>query len=190
MPMEASNKNSSSLRCLGILKTCTLISTNSRPSARSCRHQLWTKAWFTSAAWMGICMRCSKAGAIGLPLCALLAVAAGAQQQEHAREFWRGIAKHHYEVPTGESATLLAAELSAMLASPDPELRDDLAYSILTHWIYRGNLGADDLHKLADEWIANLKDGLGESGTNSVLKRSFSALCLSSIAERDLKAPF
>ena len=77
-----------------------------------------------------------------------------------------------------------------MLASPDPELRDDLAYSILARWIYRGNLNADDLRKLADELVANLKDGIGEAGTNSVLKRSFSALCLSSIAERDLKAPF
>src|SRR5712671_3348688 len=36
----------------------------------------------------------------------------------------------------------------------------------------------------------NLKSGIGESGTNSVLKRSFSALCLSLIAERDAKTPF
>lgn len=31
---------------------------------------------------------------------------------------------------------------------------------------------------------------IGESGINSVLKRSFSALCLASIVERDAKAPF
>jgi hypothetical protein len=138
---------------------------------------------------MGIFMPCSRSCA-GVVLCVLLAGLATAQQQKHDREFWRGIAKHHYEVPSGESASALAGELSAMLASPDPELRDDLAYSILARWIYRGNLTADNLRKLADEWVANLKDAIGESATSSVLKRSFSALCLSSIAERDLKAPF
>jgi len=78
-----------------------------------------------------------------------------------------------------------------LLASPDPELRDDLGYSILARWIGRPNiLQPDDLRTLADEWAANLKDGIGESGTNSVLKRSFSALCLSLLAEREAKIPF
>ena len=35
-----------------------------------------------------------------------------------------------------------------------------------------------------------MKIGIGESGTNSVLRRSFSALSLSSIAEREAKIPF
>ena len=122
--------------------------------------------------------------------CILLSSALATGQQRHDRDFWRDITKHHYEVPKGESAPVLAEELSAMLASSDPELRDDLAYSILSRWMYRGKLNADDLRKLADEWVVNLKDGIGEAGTNSVLKRSFSALCLTSIAERDLKAPF
>jgi hypothetical protein len=41
-----------------------------------------------------------------------------------------------------------------------------------------------------DEWRANLRAGIGESGNDGVLKRSFSALLLVSIAERDLKTPF
>ena len=138
---------------------------------------------------MGIFTPCSRSRT-GLALCVLLAEVATAQQQKHGREFWRDIAKRHYEVPSGESASALAVELSAMLASPDPEVRDDLAYSILARWIYRDKLDPNDLRKLTDEWTANLKDGIGEAGTNSVLKRSFSALCLSSIAERDLKNPF
>src|SRR5215470_1027556 len=166
-----------------------LTSINSRPSARLCLLRLWTKAWSTSAAWMEIYMRCSRTGA-NLALCVLLAGLSSGQQPKHDREFWRAIAKHHYDVPGGESASSLAHELSGFLGEADPELRDDLAYSILERWIYRGVLNADDLRKLADEWAANLKDGIGGSGTNSVLKRSFSALCLSSIAERDVKAPF
>jgi uncharacterized membrane protein len=121
----------------------------------------------------------------------LLAGLLSAQTVQHDRAFWQAIAKTKYAVPEHESVDALAHELSALLASPDPELRDDLAYSILTHWIYRLNLlPTPTLISLTDEWRANLKSGLGEMGNNSVLKRSFSALLLSSMAEREAKAPF
>jgi len=123
-----------------------------------------------------------------LSLCSALV---SAQPAQHDRAFWLAIAQNHYAVPQNQSASALARELSQLLASPDPELRDDLAYSTLAHWIARPNiLQPSDLQTLTDEWRANLKSGIGESGTNSVLKRSFSALCLSSIAEREVKAPF
>jgi hypothetical protein len=110
---------------------------------------------------------------------------------QHDRAFWRAIGKDRYAVPDHESADALAHELSAMLASPDPELRDDLAYSILAHWIYRRDtLSTPALLSLTDKWRANLKSRLGEAGTNSVLKRSFSALCLSEMAKREARAPF
>ena len=121
----------------------------------------------------------------------LLALTLSAQSQ-HDRSYWQAIAKNKYAVPERESADALAHELSALLASPDPELRDELAYSILTTWIYRKNspISTTTLISLTDDWRANLKSGLGESGTNSVLKRSFSALCLSSMANREAKLPF
>jgi hypothetical protein len=112
-------------------------------------------------------------------------------QPGHDRAFWQSIANAHYAVPEHESPDALAVELSTLLASTDPELRDDLAYSILTNWIYRASLlKKSTLISLTDVWRTNLKDGLGETGTNSVLKRSFSALCLSSMANREAKAPF
>src|SRR5215470_16470429 len=78
---------------------------------------------------------------------------------QHDREFWRSIAKEHYAVPAEESADALAHELSSLLASPDSELRDDLAYSILAHWIYRENiLSKSALVALTDEWRANIKN--------------------------------
>jgi hypothetical protein len=114
-----------------------------------------------------------------------------AAELHHDRDFWRAVAKAHYAVPEHESADALSHELSAMLASPDPELRDDLAYSILAHWIYRPNvLSAPTLLSLTDEWPANLATRLGETETNSVLLRSFSALCLSEMAKREAKVPF
>jgi hypothetical protein len=111
-------------------------------------------------------------------------------QIPHDRAFWQSVAKNDYAVPSNDSAAALANELSSLLGSPDPELRDDLAYSILARWIYRGVLAQPTLVALTDAWRANLKNGLGETGTNSVLRRSFSALCLASIAQREAAAPF
>lgn len=126
-----------------------------------------------------------------LLVAAILVSTSAALNPQHDRAFWRAIAKDRYAVPNHESADALAHELSAMLESPNPELRDDLAYSILAHWIYRRDtLSTPALLSLTDEWRANLKSGIGEAGTDSVLKRSFSALCLSEMAKREAKAPF
>jgi hypothetical protein len=125
-----------------------------------------------------------------LLLFALLASTCFAAAPSHDRQFWRAIAKDRYAVPQNESADGLAPELSAMLASPDPELRDDLAYSILARWIYRGHFSVSTMITLTDEWRMNLKSGIGETGTDSVMKRSFSALCLAELAKRESKSPF
>lgn len=112
-------------------------------------------------------------------------------QEQHDKQFWRNVLKQRAAVPEHESADVLARELSQTVATPDPELRDELAYSILATWIYRGNvLSTPTMIALTDEWRANLKSGIGESGTNSVLKRSFSSLYLSEMARREAKAPF
>ena len=125
-----------------------------------------------------------------LPPLLCLAASLAAGLPSHDRQYWKDIAGSHYAVPDGQSASALAEELSALLANPDPELRDDLAYSILTSWIRAGNLSNADLITLSDEWRANLKKNIGEAGNNTVLLRSFSALCLSEIAARDVKSPF
>ena len=112
-------------------------------------------------------------------------------QVAHTKEYWRAIAAKKYEVPEGEKALALAKELSGYLKSSDAELRDDLAYSILAEWILEKNaFTADELLTLEAEWRGNLKAGIGENGTDSVFGRSFSALCLAAIAERELKSPF
>jgi len=112
-------------------------------------------------------------------------------QSGHGREFWRAIAKNHYAIPAGQEAFPLARELSGYLGSPDPELRDDLAYSMLAIWINRQKkFSPEELVTLLEEWQASLRASIGETGTDSIFKRSFSALCLSALAERDLKDPF
>lgn len=129
---------------------------------------------------------------IGVCLLLSFAIAsAAAQQPAHDSQFWRVIQKNRYSVPSGASAPALAKELSRDLGSPDPQLRDDLAYTILDVWIvYKLQLRDAELLPLLDDWQDNLRAGVGESGTDSVLRRSFSALCLAALAERDVKASF
>lgn len=136
-------------------------------------------------------MRCSRP--VPLLVVTLLALSAFlvAEAAQHDRAYWKAVAQNKYAVPAGESADALAKELSGLLASPDPELRDELAYSILARWIYRPSVLANPtLLSLTDEWRTNLKSGIGENGADSVLKRSFSALMLSSMARREAQAPF
>jgi len=135
-------------------------------------------------------LKLSVIGAGTVLLCAAGLCASSIPAPAHDRTFWQSIAKHNYSVPQGESADALASELSTLLGSPDPELRDDLAYSILAHWIHRNDLSTATMASLTDEWTSNLQIGLGESGTNSVLKRSFSALCLSEMAKKETRKPF
>jgi hypothetical protein len=136
------------------------------------------------------------AAALTLLLAATVSLAAAPDrhlQNEpvHDRQFWRDIAKNHYAIPKGQQVFSLVRELSGYLGSPDPELRDDLAYSILDVWIvYRNQLSATELNSLEFEWENNLRAGIGETGTDSVFLRSFSVLCLAALAERDLKSPF
>jgi hypothetical protein len=131
-----------------------------------------------------------------LLLCAALlppsSLQAGASP--HDREFWRAIIKSDYAVPPNEQVVPLARELSAMLASPDPELRDDFGYSILAAWVFQKRLIEEaPLRELIAEWTKNLDAGIASgpgAETDDVFRRSFSALMLSTAVARDNATPF
>ena len=115
----------------------------------------------------------------------------GGADRAHDRSFWSGIAKNRFEVPAGESADALVLELSALLGSPDPELRDDFAYSIAAAWIYRDRRVSEKVrHELLMAWSANLHVGLGGTGSDTLFLRAFSALDLSLLAALDNQHPF
>ncbi len=124
-----------------------------------------------------------------LVLAVVCAATAGAQSR--TREQWVALAQGGFAVPAGETPHGLLVEMNALLASPDPVLRDEVAYSAAAAWVVSKRLlGPDDLRRLITLWSANLDDGLGTSGDDRVLKRSFSALCLSLIAAREAATPF
>jgi hypothetical protein len=117
---------------------------------------------------------------------ALAVSAAAAAAPGHDVAFWRAVARDHYTPPANTTAALLADELVDMLASPDPEQRDDIAYSTLASWIYQQKLlDAAALRPIVGRLLANLTRGVGERDTNTIFARSFSALVLSVVIARD-----
>jgi hypothetical protein len=121
----------------------------------------------------------------------IIAVAIAAPAPDHPIAFWRQIAQDKFAVPAGSDLAALTSELTGMLASPDPERRDEIAYSTLAAWIYQTRaIGDDALRPIIDRLLGNLTDGVGERGTARIFKRSFSALTLAAVVARDNAAPF
>jgi hypothetical protein len=118
--------------------------------------------------------------------------ATAAAAPTHDVAFWRGIKANDFAVPEGAAPGALLLEVCGdLLGSPDPELRDQLGYDIADAWILRKRTVSDlDLRPVLALLEKNLGEGIGENGTDSVLKRSFSALVLSLVAARDNAAPF
>lgn len=105
-----------------------------------------------------------------------------------AKVDWSLLARLHrdgYSRPPAEHRiTDLTAELTEMLGSPDPALRVELALELLTTWISAG-VYDDLLPGLGDGIATGLMTGIGENGTDSVFRRSHSALVLAECIERD-----
>jgi hypothetical protein len=76
----------------------------------------------------------------------------------------------------------LVAELSSMLRSPSPGVRDAQAYSTLATWIVDGVLGADQLRELGDEMVARFDDP-------EVQARTFAPLILDAIVSAGVFEP-
>lgn len=98
--------------------------------------------------------------------------------------YWERVVADGYRVPQGAALDELTIELVSMLGSPDPRQRDDVGYSVLEAWITEGvydNL----LAGLGDGLTLGLREGIGESGTDTVFRRSFSAVALGAVVARD-----
>src|SRR5687768_5275120 len=98
--------------------------------------------------------------------------------------YWNQVQAADFEVPADRPLDDLTAELTTMLGSTRPEVRDGTAYPALATWIDRG-VYDDLLSGLGDGMVAGLSVGLGETGTDTVFRRSFSALIVGECLERD-----
>ena len=98
--------------------------------------------------------------------------------------YWSQVQATGFAVPSDRPLDDLTAELTTMLGSRSPEVRDGTAFPALATWIGRG-VYDDLLAGLGDGMVAGLSVGLGETDTDSVFRRSFSALILAACLERD-----
>jgi Protein of unknown function (DUF2785) len=97
---------------------------------------------------------------------------------------WQRIKDDDFRPPAGYPVDELIAELEHLLTYADSYQRDDLAFEILGEWIQIG-LCDHDLAGLGDRLAAGLLRGIGEVGTDSVFGRSFAAVVLGLVVERD-----
>ncbi len=98
--------------------------------------------------------------------------------------YWKQVVERGLEVPTDRPLDELTAELTRMLGSTDPDVRDGTAYPALGTWIDRG-VYDDLLTGLGDGMAAGLEVGLGLPVSDSVFRRTFSVLVLATVIERD-----
>jgi len=92
---------------------------------------------------------------------------------------WGAILSGDLAVPAGAAVPDLAEELCAMLASPDPAIRDDTAYPVLAIWIGRGVLDGH-LDGLGARLVTGMRQG-------EIYERTFAAMMLSWVILRDAK---
>ncbi|MEU2288849.1 DUF2785 domain-containing protein [Streptomyces sp. NPDC013178] len=94
---------------------------------------------------------------------------------------WPSLAADGFPFPEDLSASRLADELSSMLVSPDPRIRDDYAYTAAARWIREGRL---------DEVLEALGDtAAGRLTHPEVQARTFAPLILCCVLTRGHAAP-
>jgi hypothetical protein len=98
--------------------------------------------------------------------------------------FWQEIKDDDYRPAPGYPIDELIAELEHMLTFADARQRDEIAFDILGEWLQAGRCD-HDLAGLGDRMAAQLLRGIGEVGTDSIFGRSFAALVLGLVVERD-----
>ena len=122
-------------------------------------------------------------------LAAVLADSAPQAAERRGKPFWIALARD-CAVPAGETAAGLVNEAVTLLGSPDSEWRDAIGYDVVASCIYgKSRLSPEERRALTATLSANLSRGIGATGDDSVLLRSFSALDLSILAAAELKQP-
>lgn len=100
------------------------------------------------------------------------------------------IKANNYQAPP--DAFQLMQDMLHNIGSVDAELRDELIYTTLSHWIPSNVLTANELEQLIPIILDNnhLLFNLGETNTDTVFTRSFSMLVIPLILIRHREAPF
>jgi hypothetical protein len=101
--------------------------------------------------------------------------------------FWEQVVADGLKVPQERSLVEMTEDLTRMLGDPDPDVRDGIAFPTMATWIDEG-VYDDLLIGLGDGMCHGLDIGLGETETDTVFRRSFSALILTECIDRTTRA--
>jgi hypothetical protein len=101
--------------------------------------------------------------------------------------FWEQVVADGLKVPQDRSLVEMTEDLTRMLGDPDPEVRDGIAFPTMATWVDDG-VYDDLLVGLGDGMCHGLDIGLGEVESDTVFRRSFSALILTECIDRTTKA--
>lgn len=98
--------------------------------------------------------------------------------------FWEQVVATGLRVPEDRPLDEMTADLTRMLGDPDPSVRDGMAFPTLGTWIHEG-VYDQLLRGLGDGMCAGLEVGLGNTGDDTVFRRSFSALVVAECIDRN-----
>lgn len=101
--------------------------------------------------------------------------------------FWEQVVADGLKVPASRSLVEMTEDLTRMLGDPDPEIRDGIAFPTMATWIDDG-VYDDLLVGLGDGMCHGFDVGLGERDTDTVFRRSYSALILTECIDRSTRA--
>lgn len=97
--------------------------------------------------------------------------------------YWEQVIADGFRVPADRSLVELTEDLTRMLGDTNPEIRDGIAFPAMATWIGEG-VYDDLLIGLGDGMCHGLDVGLGERDTDTVFRRSFSALIITECIDR------
>jgi len=101
--------------------------------------------------------------------------------------FWEQVVADGLKVPQDRSLVEMTEDLTRMLGDPDPDVRDGIAFPTMATWIDEG-VYDDLLVGLGDGMCHGLDIGLGDVESDTVFRRSFSALILTECIDRTTRA--
>jgi hypothetical protein len=104
---------------------------------------------------------------------------------------WHKIIDNNYQLDQIDELNALTDELIGYLDSPDAELRDTIAYSVLARWIISHQYYSDEqLTLMVERLIPKLSVSLGNHDDDTVFGRSYAVLVLSLLAYQDDRSSF
>ena len=120
----------------------------------------------------------------------LLAAAAGAQTCPPAgmsREQLADLKAHEFALPDDARRQSLALDLLACLGSPDPQLRDGIAFEALSTWMRGKKVSAATVGTMLDRLLPQLAPNYADPAG---VQRPFAVLVLAEVARFDRVEPF